>query len=108
MLQNHYNTSRAEELRDQWDLLSRQISELERDRITETRTEERFRLDQVITRTKENRWRLEKELQELEAQTKVNAGTTAQSVQEDLCPPWLREQLLRRFRNDLGAPPLIL
>lgn len=103
MLHNRQASSSKEEIQTQWTLLTQQLAELERDRIRETRTEERFRLDQVITRVKEDRWQLEKELQELEAQPEGKSRNSMQATQEDLCPPWLREQLLRRFRNDLSC-----
>lgn len=81
---NNYESFRADELREQRALLSKQLSELEKEKITETRTEERFRLEQVIARVKEDRGRLEKELREFWEHSDGNVGNHVQVESDNI------------------------
>ncbi|MFX0196844.1 MAG: hypothetical protein ACFFCW_12020, partial [Candidatus Hodarchaeota archaeon] len=56
------------ELQQQWDLLGEKLSRLERDKILETRTEEKFRLEHMIAEIQAERQQVEQQLDDLEAQ----------------------------------------
>jgi septal ring factor EnvC (AmiA/AmiB activator) len=56
------------ELQKQWELVSQKLSKLEHNRILETSTEERFRLDHRIAEVQAEREQLEQQLRELESQ----------------------------------------
>jgi len=55
-------------LQQQWDLLNEKLSGLEQDKILETRSEERFRLEHRIKKIEAERQRIEQQLHKLETQ----------------------------------------
>ncbi|MCI5123215.1 MAG: hypothetical protein D3925_01745 [Candidatus Electrothrix sp. AR5] len=61
--------SKVKEALKKWELLSAKLSALEKQKIVETRAEERFRLEQLIAEAKEERQHLEPELLQLDDQT---------------------------------------
>ncbi|MFW9997054.1 MAG: SIR2 family protein [Candidatus Odinarchaeota archaeon] len=56
------------ELQQQWDLLGEKLSRLERDKILETRIEEKFRMEHMIAEIQAERQQVEQQLDDLEAQ----------------------------------------
>ena len=72
------------ELQKQWELVSQKLSQLERNRILETGTEERFRLDHRIAEVKAEREQLEQQLGEFERQIEQqqNLATVAEPAQD--------------------------
>ncbi|MCI5223993.1 MAG: hypothetical protein D3924_15315, partial [Candidatus Electrothrix sp. AR4] len=74
MPHNQFTAAKIEEIQKKWNLLTAKLSGLEEQRITETRSEELFRLDQIISRVKDERQQLEQELVELQA------GDTASEI----------------------------
>ena len=58
----------AADLQEHWSLLSEKLIRLQKQRIGETRTEEKFRLEQLITETEGERGQIEQKLQALESQ----------------------------------------
>ena len=77
--QEKFLSSKMEETEQQWDLLSAKLSALERQKIRETRVEERFRIDQEILLTKEEREVLEQDgehhlVEQAEADNRVDRG----------------------------------
>ena len=60
--------SRTQELHETWEMLRAKLSALEKQKIAETRAEEIFRLEQIITQVKEERQKIEEELLSLDEQ----------------------------------------
>ncbi len=67
MLRKQFIASEMEELQKQWNMRTDKLSGLEKQKIIETRAEERFRLEQEISREKDERQKLEQEMLQLEA-----------------------------------------
>ncbi len=61
--------ARIAELQKQWDLLNEKLSRLEHEKILETRSDEKFRLEHEITETKAQLQQVEEQLRKLENQT---------------------------------------
>jgi hypothetical protein len=66
------------ELQEQWELLSQKLSRLEKDKILETHSDEKFRMEHLIAQIKTERAQIEQQLIDLEAQLsryiKIGAG----------------------------------
>lgn len=68
MLKKMLAAFRVNEVRKQWELTREKLSVLEEQYIIETRGEERFRIEKLISQLKEERQLLEQELLQIEAQ----------------------------------------
>ena len=66
---------RIAELQKQWELLNEQLSRLERDKILETRSDERFRLEQRIAASTTEKQGIERQLSDLETQLSEEQST---------------------------------
>ena len=71
----------AIDLQEHWNLLSEKLIRLQKQHIGETRTEEQFRLAQLITETEDERGQIEQKLQALE-------GQCSQDEPESNLPIW--------------------
>ncbi|MCI5123159.1 MAG: hypothetical protein D3925_01450 [Candidatus Electrothrix sp. AR5] len=76
MRHNQFISSDIEELKKQWKMRTDKLSRLEQQRIAETRVEEIFRLEQGISKEKDERKKLEQEILRLEEQANGIAMTT--------------------------------
>ncbi len=68
--------SKIEAAQDNWKMLNERLSGLEKQKITETRAEERFRLEELIRQTKEDLQKEEQKLEKLQADSSTPAPTT--------------------------------
>ena len=76
-----HQQQQATDLQKHWNLLSEKLIRLQEQHIGETREEEKFRLERLITETKSERDRIEQELQALE-------GQRSQDKPESSLPIW--------------------
>jgi len=86
------------ELQKQWDLLSEKLSGLEQDKILETRSEERFRLEHKIKKIEAERQQIEQQLKELESRL---AGQKDDESSDE------REATIETRDPDADAPPSV-
>ncbi|MCI5159686.1 MAG: hypothetical protein D3906_14915, partial [Candidatus Electrothrix sp. AUS1_2] len=79
MLQAQIIASKIEELKELWQLLADQLSALQRQKVLETRVEERLRLEQSIAELENERERVERQMLQLE----VAAGDDGREALRD-------------------------
>lgn len=92
------------ELQEQWELISQKLSRLEKDKILETRTDEKFRLEYQIAQIKTEREHIEQQLISLEAQWSSGMKSDADDAvdrNEDQ-PPITQPLILSFVPNPFG------